>query len=448
MVYDVAIIGGGPGGYTAAEKAAKSGLKTILFEKKGLGGICLNEGCVPTKTILYSAKVLQTVRESSKYGIICDNISVDLHKIISRKNKIIRKLSAGIRMRLQESGVEIVVGEAFILPSENEYISIKCEDTAFSCKNLLICTGSEGVIPPIQGLADADYLTSTTALDLKELPVSLCIIGGGVIGMEFASIFNTMGVEVAVVEMQDEILGGMDKEIASMLRNEYAKRGVDFHLSAKVIAIEGRKINIEKEGESFQLTPDKILLSVGRKPLISGSGLENLSLEKYRNGLKVNQFMQTSRENVYACGDVTGFSMLAHTAVREAEIAVDHILKKLDNRMEYRSIPAVVYTNPEVAGVGYTEEQLIIENIPYVVKKLPMSFSGRFVAENEQGTGLCKILLSKENTVLGVHMLGNPASEIIITAEIAVSQRMNRKQLESMIFPHPTVGEIIRETLF
>ena len=448
MKYDVAIIGGGPAGYTAAEKAAAGGLSTVLFEKNALGGVCLNEGCVPTKTLLYSAKVYDTIKHAQKYAIKAENPTFDFPKIIARKNKVVKKLTAGIRMKMTEHGVVVVNGEAEIKGrAADGTISIVCGEETYEAANLLLCTGSETVIPPIPGLAETDYWTSREALQTKELPASLVIIGGGVIGLEFASFFNSMGTEVHVVEMLDKILGPMDKELSEMLQVEYAKRGIRFYLGHKVTAVHGGEVTVEKDGESFVIEGEKVLLSVGRRPVTKGFGLETLSPEPFRNGIKVNQYMQTSLPNVYACGDITAFSLLAHTAVSEAEVAVKHILGKVGAGMSYKAIPGVVYTNPEIAGVGKTEEELQAEGIPYIVKKLPMAFSGRFVAENEQGNGVCKLILSEDETVIGAHLLGNPASELVVIAGIAIEKGMTAEELKSIVFPHPTVGEIIKEAL-
>lgn len=448
MKYDVAIIGGGPAGYTAAEKAAASGLSTVLFEKNALGGVCLNEGCVPTKTLLYSAKVYDTIKHAQKYAVKAENPTFDFPKIIARKNKVVKKLTAGIRMKMTEHGVVVVNGEAEIKGrAADGTISIACGEETYEAANLLLCTGSETVIPPIPGLAETDYWTSREALQTKELPVSLVIIGGGVIGMEFASFFNSMGTEVHVVEMLDKILGPMDKELSEMLQAEYAKRGIRFYLGHKVTAVHGGEVTVEKDGESFVIEGEKVLLSVGRRPVTKGFGLETLSPEPFRNGIKVNQYMQTSFPNVYACGDITAFSLLAHTAVSEAEVAIKHILGKAGAGMSYKAIPGVVYTNPEIAGVGKTEEELQAEGTPYIVKKLPMAFSGRFVAENEQGNGVCKLILSEDETVIGAHLLGNPASELVVIAGIAIEKGMTAEELKSIVFPHPTVGEIIKEAL-
>lgn len=447
MKYDVAIIGGGPAGYTAAEKAAKGGLSTVLFEKNALGGVCLNEGCVPTKTLLYSAKMYDQIKHASKYAVSAENPSFDYPKIIARKNKVVKKLTAGIRMKMKESGVEVITGEAMIQGKTDEgNILIQCAEQVYEAKNLLVCTGSESVIPPIPGVNETEYWTSREALQSKELPASLIIIGGGVIGMEFASFFNSMGTEVQVVEMLDKILGPMDKELSDMLQAEYVKRGVKFYLGHKVTGIHGQEVTVEKDGESFTLHGEKVLLSVGRRPVTKGFGLETLALEPYRNGIKVNEYMQTSLPNVYACGDITAFSLLAHTAVSEAEVAIDHILGKA-RAMSYKAIPGVVYTNPEIAGVGKTEEELQASGTPYQVKKIPMAFSGRFVAENEMGNGVCKLILAEDGTLIGAHLLGNPASELIVIAGMAIEKGMKAEEIKSFVFPHPTVGEIIKEAL-
>lgn len=447
MKYDVAIIGGGPAGYTAAEKAAKGGLSTVLFEKNALGGVCLNEGCVPTKTLLYSAKTYDQIKHASKYAVSAENPSFDYPKIIARKNKVVKKLTAGIRMKMKESGVEVIAGEAMIQGKTDEgNILIQYAEQVYEAKNLLVCTGSESVIPPIPGVNETEYWTSREALQSKELPASLIIIGGGVIGMEFASFFNSMGTEVQVVEMLDKILGPMDKELSDMLQAEYAKRGVKFYLGHKVTGIHGQEVTVEKDGESFTLHGEKVLLSVGRRPVTKGFGLETLALEPYRNGIKVNEYMQTSLPNVYACGDITAFSLLAHTAVSEAEVAINHILGTA-RAMSYKAIPGVVYTNPEIAGVGKTEEELQASGTPYQVKKIPMAFSGRFVAENEMGNGVCKLILAEDGTLIGAHLLGNPASELIVIAGIAIEKGMKAEELTSFVFPHPTVGEILKEAL-
>lgn len=448
MNYDIGIIGGGPAGYTAAERAAEGGLKTVLFEKNAMGGVCLNEGCIPTKTLLYSAKILDSFKTASKYGILSEGTPYfDLTKIIDRKNKTVRKLTSGVKMRLTSSGVDIVNGTAILDGEANGNIRIRCEDELFTVKNVLLCTGSETVVPPIKGLSEVDYWTSREALDSKELPQTLAIIGGGVIGMEFASFFSSMGVKVKVIEMMPEILGVMDKEISAMLRSEYAKKGVEFHLNTKVTEVRPGQVIVEKDGKASSIEANKILVSVGRRAITQGLGLESLSIETTRQGVKVNEYMQTSHPHVYAAGDITGFSLLAHTAYREGEVAINHLLGNED-RMSYKAIPSVVYTNPEVAGVGKMEEELRSSGHYYNLVKIPMTYSGRFVAENETGTGLCKLLTDGNGQIIGCHLLGNPASEIIVIAGIAVENGFTVEEFKKNIFPHPTVGEVIHESLY
>lgn len=448
MKYNVAIIGGGPAGYTAAEAAGKAGLSVVLFEKNSLGGVCLNEGCIPTKTLLYSAKTYDNATHAVKYAVNAGEVNFDLPKIISRKQKVVRKLVLGVKTKLTQHQVQIVNGEAFI----EDACHVRCGEEVYECDYLIICTGSETFIPPIPGLDKTPYWTHREALDNKELPQSLAIIGGGVIGMEFASFFNSLGVKVTVIEMMDEILGGMDKEIASLLRSDYTKKGITFHLSSKVTSVSYEpglvtKVFFEKDGAVETFEADKLLMSVGRRPVTKGFGLENLALQTDERGrVVVNDMMQTSVPNVYVCGDLTGFSLLAHTAVREAEVAVNAIFGKVDT-MSYKAIPGVVYTNPEVAGVGMTEEALQQSGKSYQVVKLPMAYSGRFVAENEGVNGVCKLLFADDDTLLGAHVLGNPASEIITLAGMAIELKLKRKDWKKIVFPHPTVGEIFREAL-
>lgn len=447
---DLAIIGGGPAGYVAAERAAARGLDVTLFEKKDLGGVCLNEGCIPTKTLLYSAKVYDYAKHGDKYGVYAPDATFDFGKIVARKNKTVRKLVAGINATMKAHNVRVVKGEAHIKGRMEEAIEIHCNDETYQAKNLLLCTGSEAFIPPIPGVEEAGerVVTNREILAMKEQPSSLVIIGGGVIGMEFASLYNSLGSEVTVIEMLPEILGGLDPEISAMLRDIYTKRGIRFHLSCKVTEIKDNEvIFVDSEGAQASVTGEKILMSVGRRAVTTGFGLETLGVETERGAIRVDAKMRTNVPNVYAAGDITGFSMLAHTASREGEVVVNN-LTGLEDEMRYHAIPGIVYTNPEVATVGLTEEQAQNKGIEYSVAKLPMTYSGRFVAENEGATGLCKVLFNPQRKILGVHMLGNPCSEMIHGACMAIEQGMTVEALQKVVFPHPTVSEIFKETLF
>ena len=457
-MFDLAILGGGPGGYVAAGRAGAAGLSVVLFEKRELGGVCLNEGCVPTKTLLYSAKVYDYARHADRYGVSVDASAIDFGAIFKRKEKVVKKLVGGIRLQMKGAQVEVVKGEAFITGRGAEGFSITCGEASYNARNLLICTGSEAAVPPIHGLREglgAAVVTNREILSLSEQPQELVVIGGGVIGMEFASFFNSIGTKVTVVEMLPKILGPLDDEISAMLQAQYEKKGVEFHLGCKVVAVEGNEVVYEdKEGNTCRAHGDKILVSVGRRANFEGLGLENIGVELALNpagrpyGIKVDEYMRTNVPGVYAAGDVTGFSMLAHTASREGEVAIANILGQKDH-MRYNAIPGVVYTNPEVAGVGVTEAEAAQKGLDYTVLKLPMAYSGRFVAENERGEGICKVIVGKQHhEVLGVHMLGNPCSEMIHSACIAIEQEMTVEQLKEVVFPHPTVSEILKETLF
>lgn len=454
---DLAIIGGGPGGYVAAERAGAAGLQTVLFEKRELGGVCLNEGCIPTKTLLYSAKVYNYAVHGGDYGVSVEGASYDYGKIVGRKDKVVKKLVGGVKAKMKGAGVKVVKGDAVIEGRSAEGITVRCGEESYTVRNLLICAGSEAMVPPIPGLKEAGdvIVTNREILALKEQPKELVVIGGGVIGMEFAAFYNTLGTKVTVVEMLPKILGPLDDEISASLQAVYAKRGIQFNLRCKVTGIEGNTVVYEDpDGKVCRVSGDKILVSVGRRANISGYGLENLGVEMLLNrggkpcGIKVDDRMRTNVPGVYAAGDVTGFSMLAHTASREGEVAVNNILGKQDH-MRYDAIPGIVYTNPEVAGVGLTEEQAKASGRDYAVVKLPMTYAGRFIAENEHPEGICKLIVGKKyHEVLGAHMMGNPCSEIIHSMCMAIENEMTLEQLQEVVFPHPTVSEIIKETAF
>ena len=453
MKYNLAIIGGGPAGYTAAEKAAKAGMSVVLFEKEALGGTCLNIGCIPTKTLLYSAKLYHNAVNSQKYGITASGVEFDFSKMQQRKQKVVRKLVAGIKQKLKD--ITVISGSAKVESYSEDTIVISCNDEQYEAEKLLICTGSHNFVPPIEGINQSTaVIDSTQALELTQLPKSIAIIGGGVIGMEFATLFMELGVEVTVIEAMPDILPNLDHDCVSILLEKYKKQGIKFFLSHKVRSISDNKITCEDpNGESIVLEAEKILVSVGRRANLDG--LEKLvGLEFERNGIKVNETMQTNLKNVYAAGDVTGKIMLAHVASRQAEVAVARMLKQIPvQRIAYNAIPSVVYTNPEIASVGLREDELkggndIVLPIEYTVKTLPMAFSGRFVAENEAGNGLCKVIIdNKHQTILGVHCIGNPASEFIAAASFAVRMGYTLPEFQQVVFPHPTVSEILRETI-
>ncbi|MBR5033972.1 MAG: dihydrolipoyl dehydrogenase [Bacteroidales bacterium] len=448
---DLAIIGGGPAGYVAAERAGAKGLSVTLFEKRELGGVCLNEGCIPTKTLLYSAKVFNYAQHGDVYGVNVKGAECDFAKVVARKDKVVKKLVGGVGAAMRANKVTVVKGEAVIEGRSAEGITIVCNGEKYLAANLLICSGSEAAVPPIPGLKEAGdvIVTNREILALKEQPKELVVIGGGVIGMEFAAFFNTIGTKVTVVEMLPKILGPLDDEISSSLQKIYAKRGIEFCLSCKVTAIEGNTVVYETpDGKVNRVSGDKILVSVGRRANIKGIGLENIGVEAER-GIKVDDKMRTNIPNVFAAGDcVSGYPMLAHVANRQGEIVVNNLTGGND-RMRTDAIPSVVYTNPEVASVGLTEAQAKAAGKEFKIINLPMAYAGRFVAENEGGEGFCKILVgAKHGEILGVHMMGNPSSEMLYGCCMAIEMEMTVEELKQIIYPHPTVSEIIKEAVF
>ena len=424
MKYFLAIIGGGPAGYTAAEKASKAGKDVVLFEQNAVGGTCLNVGCIPTKSLLYGAKQYYNATHAQKYGVTAENVAFDFAAMQKRKTIVVRKLVAGIKQRLNNEHCTLVSGAAAVVSRTDELVTVSCNGETYEAENLLICTGSTNFVPPIPGIKENEYVwDSTDALAATELPKSIIIVGGGVIGMEFATLYHELGVPVTVIEAMPTILPNLDQDIVNVLLEKYKKAGINILTSTKVESIEGGKVNVKSQisNDQLQISAERILVSVGRRANLQG--LEALNdLELNRGAIIVDEFMKTNLPNVYACGDVTGKIMLAHVAARQAEVMVGRLLKQIPlQRIAYNAIPSVVYTNPEIASVGITEQQAAELNIEAEVRQLPMTFSGRFMAENEGETGLCKLVLdTKKQTILGVHCIGNPCSEFIAAASFAV----------------------------
>lgn len=445
MTYFLAIIGGGPAGYTAAEKASKAGKDVVLFEQNAIGGTCLNVGCIPTKSLLYGAKQYCNATHAQKYGVTAENVTFDFAAMQKRKTIVVRKLVAGIKQRLNNEHCTLVSGFAKVVERQDDVVRIECNGETYEAENLMICTGSTNFVPPIPGIKDNEHVwDSTDALNATELPQSIIIVGGGVIGLEFATLYHELGVPVTVIEALPSILPNLDPEVVSVLAEKYQKAGIKILTSTKVERIEGGKVTAN--GETFEA--GKILVSVGRRANLNG--LEALNdIELNRGAIVIDDFCKTNLPNVYACGDVTGKIMLAHVAARQAEVAVGRMLKTIPlQRIAYNAIPSVVYTNPEIASVGITEAQAAEMNIAVAVRKLPMTFSGRFMAENEGETGLCKMIIdAKNHSVLGVHMIGNPCSEFVSAASFAVRMGYTTAEFQQVVFPHPTVSEILHEML-
>lgn len=451
-LFDLLVLGGGPGGYLCAERAAQGGMKVALFEKKALGGTCLNEGCIPTKTLLNSSKMYRHATESEVYGVTATGVAYDHAKVVARKNKVVNTLVSGVGATMQANKVTVVTAEAVIEGRADEGFAVTANGVTYIGRRLAIASGSETVVPPVpglqEGLKQGFVVTNREVLDMTALPKDIVVIGGGVIGLEMAYYFASVGVKVTVIEMMPKIAGATDPEICKVLTDAFEKRGMTFKLSCKVLEIKASSVVYEENGEKKEISCDKVLLSAGRRPATANIGVEKLGLQMDRAAIVTDRHMCTTVQNVYAIGDCNGKSMLAHTAYREAEVAVNHMLGKPDE-MRYDVIPAVIYTDPEVASVGHSKEGA--EKLGMAVKevKLPMSYAGRYLAETNSGKGFIKLVVDTDrNRLVGCHMVGSYASEIIMTATMMVDTELNPERLKKLVFPHPTVSEIIREAIF
>ena len=452
MICDLIVIGGGPAGYLAAERAGHAGLSVAIIEERELGGVCLNEGCIPTKTMLYSAKLYDGVKHGEKYGVTAEGLTIDHAKVLARKAKVVKSLVAGVKFQMKSGKVAVFSARGEITGKSPEGYTVKAGEENLTGKNILIATGSSPAMPPIPGLKEGFekgfVLTNREILDLKEVPGRLCVVGGGVIGLEMASYFNSVGSQVSVVEMLDHIAGENDQDLVKILKTEFEKKGISFALSARVTAIEEKGVRYEQNGKSHFIEADKVLLSIGRRPNTQGLGLETIGVDTQRGAILTDSKMQTNQPGVYAAGDVNGVSMLAHTAYREAEVAVNNILGQKD-LMRYEAIPSVLYTNPELASVGETEATATAKGIPFKTVRLPMKFAGRYQAENEMGRGEMKLLVHPDTQrIIGMQALSNYASEFIIAATSYVELGLPLDVIKKIVFPHPTVSEIIREAIF
>ena len=449
--FDLIVIGGGPGGYLAAERAARAGLKTAVFEKRALGGVCLNEGCIPSKALLNAAKYYEHARHSAPYGVRCEGVTIDQKAVIERKRQVVKTLVFGVKAKMRAHKVTVFMEEAKITGKTAEGFTVVAGDKTYTGKKLIIATGSSAIVPPIPGVREnlgSFVLTNREILDLEEIPGKLTVIGGGVIGLEMAAYFATVGSQVTVIEMLSHIAGATDLQIGKLLQKELEAKGVRFLLQHKCLEVQPGKVLAEDaKGNKIIVEADKVLLSIGRQANCKNLGLETIGVE-FDRAIRTDAQGRTNVADVYAIGDVNGHHMLAHTAYREAEVAVNVITGKQD-AMRYHANPSVIYTSPEVASVGMTEEECKQKGRAYEVQSLSMRYSGRFVAENEGGDGLCKIIIDKKKrNILGIHMIGAYAGEMIWGAAQMIEMQLRVTDARQIIFPHPTVSEVIRETLW
>ncbi|MBN2050200.1 MAG: dihydrolipoyl dehydrogenase [Spirochaetales bacterium] len=438
--YDLIVIGSGPGGYRAAEQASLTGLSVLLVEREGLGGVCLNRGCIPTKCLLNASKHFSHGKKAGAFGVHFDNPRFVLSEAMAWKDRTVKTLSRGVESIMKRTGVTVLKGEAVV--PERGFVVV--EGREYRANTIILAGGSAPWIPPIPGAEAPMVKTSREILSLRSLPEEMVIIGGGVIGIEFASFFSAVGTRVHVVEMADEICPMMDREIARTLRSSMEE--VTFHLSSKVTNIEKGRVVYVSDGKESAVSADLVLMSVGRKPNIAGIDIPGLDIGS--EGIRVNNRMATNLPGVYAIGDITGRSLLAHSAYRMAEVAVSSITGG-KSIMRYGAVPWAVYTDPEAAGCGMTVEEALRQGRKARTAKVRMAVNGRFLAENTpESPGVC-IIVSDEATgvLLGVHMLGPYSSEIIHSASVMIEAELTLKEIGEIIFPHPTVSEVLRDAV-
>lgn len=426
---DIIIIGSGPGGYELAANSVKHNLSTVIIERDQLGGTCLNRGCIPTKALCRSAEVADLVRNASSFGVEVNEFSLSYSKAVNRKNEIVEQLRQGVSMLL--NGATVVKGEAKFT-GENV---VEVNGESYTAPRIVIATGSKPAMLPIPGAELA--MTSDDVLSLEQLPESICVIGGGVIGVELASILSSFGVKVTIVEYCSEILPNFDKEIAKRLRTALSRRGIKVVVSASVTAIrEGMEVDYESKGKTVTLNVDAVLMAVGRRPVIP-EGVVELGVKTGRRGIEVNERYETSIPGIYAIGDVNGECMLAHAATAQGE-------RILGSEVDVTVVPAAVFTLPECSMVGLTEEQCREQGIDYIASKAMFRASGKALAMGEVD-GLVKLIVDKESRkILGCHICGPHAADIVQEIALAISSQLTVDAVANTIHAHPTLGEVVR----
>lgn len=443
--YDIIVLGAGPGGYVAAIKASQLGAKTAIIEKNALGGVCLNWGCIPTKTLLKSAKVYHYIKNASIFGIDLEDgkkITVNWPNMIKRKNNIVKRLTGGVKVLLDKNGVDTYIGEGKVIDKN----TIEINGEKLGTKNLIIATGAKPFIPPIKGIDKAIesgfVLTSKKVLDLEKLPKKLIIIGGGVIGVEFASLFSELDCDVTILEKAPNILINVDKDIRKIMLRKLTKLGVKIHTEADVVEIHKNSVSVKINEKLEKYEADKVLINIGMRPNIES--VLSLGLELDRSAIKTNERLETSVKGVYAIGDVNGKHMLAHVASHEGIVAVENILGK-DSKIDYDKIPSGIYTTPEIASVGINEEEAKRRGIEVKVGQFPLGANGRALAEGESD-GFVKVIAdNKYGEILGVHILSPNATDMISELIVTMNLEGTIYDIANSIHPHPTFSEAIME---
>ncbi|MFA5692344.1 MAG: dihydrolipoyl dehydrogenase [Acholeplasmataceae bacterium] len=442
--YDIIVVGGGPGGYVAAIKAAQLGASVALVEKEVVGGICLNHGCIPTKTFLKSAKTYETLQNAKAFGLTTTGeIGFDWTKIVGRKDRVVKQLTGGVSFLLKKNKVDVYNGYGEI-KSRNEVVVNK---ETLKTKNVVIATGATAIIPPIPGAKEAydakQLVTSRELLNVKEVPKKLVIVGGGVIGVEFATIFNSFGSEVIIIERLPEVISMMDEEIQTTYHKALTGSGIKVLTSASVTKIDGTKVTYTLNDKEETINSDLILMAVGTKA--NSNGLESLNLKMDRGNIVTNEYLQTNVPGIYAIGDVNGKHMLAHVASYEGIIAVSHILNKKPQGINYDRIPSAIYGSPEIAAIGLTEKEAKERGLDYKVSKVPVAAVGKALADGER-EGFVKLIVDKKYLeVLGAHIIAYNATELISEYSVAMTSEATAYEIANSIHPHPTLSELTLE---
>lgn len=444
MSNKVVILGGGPGGYVAAIRLRQLGFETTLIEKNRVGGVCLNVGCIPTKALYKSAEILNHASHLDSFGLDFEGtVKPNADKIRARKNQVVDTLVSGVEKLLSSAGVEVIYGEGR-LTSTN---TLMVNDTVVEFDKLIIATGSSSFIPPIKGVENEGVVTSTELLDFESIPEELVVVGGGVIGMEFAGIFASFGSKVTVLEAMPSILPGVDGEIVKRLKPILKKKGIEIITSAMVKEIkkDGQKLIVSMDGKkgTIEIPGDQVLISTGRKPNIDALGLEELGMETNRKGIVVDEDFKSSIANIFAIGDVNGKWLLAHAASAQGEYVAEYIAGK--NPKIGKFVPGCVFLFPEVASVGYTEEKLKEEGIEYHVSKFMLGANGKALTMGESD-GLVKVLCDSDYKIIGVHIMGAHASDLIHEGLLACEMGMTVEELKHVIHAHPTLAEAFYES--
>lgn len=451
-MYDLIILGGGPGGYRAAELAARNGLKVAIIENNKIGGTCLNEGCIPFKSYLHKSRIFHEFNQLKDKGIFnLSNVTYDFESIYKEKERIIPLIQNGILLSLRKLRIDFFNENGFIQKVSKNIVEISLEEGhILEGKNLLIATGSiennNYIKNNIKRYAYT-ILFSNSILELKTLPRNLLIIGGGSIGIESACFFNELGCNVTLIESTSNIGGRTDKFIADNLKEILEKKGIHIELNTSLYELQYNSILLKKNKEIIKYSCDSLLLALGRTPNLTGFNIEQSNIDYNNTGIIIDEHCRTNLKNVYACGDVTGKIMLAHTAYIQAKTVVDNILKK-NTVINYNVIPRIIYSNPEMLSIGFTEEECNNQGINTITAYLPMTYSGKYFVEHGRDNAKAKIIFGEEDRrIKGFFMIGNGACEIALSIELMIINEMTIEQIRNIIFPHPTVGEIISELL-